>query len=263
MTIFSMNNLASEIWNRRSLILLLALNDLKLRYRNSVLGFFWTFLEPLLLLSVLYFVFSNIFRGSIEHYPLFILMGLILWNTFSRGTSMAMESIILKANLVSQTYLPREVPVISAVLTSFMMTIFEFAVFFLFMGIFRIIPTVTIIVLPLGLLILFILTLGISFGLASLNVYYRDLKSIWQVILQAGFFLTPIFYSMDLVPQNIKTIISSSPFAYLLDLTRSATIYNEWPSGNGIAYLLILVSVISIISYIIFKKLDKRIIEEL
>jgi len=96
----------SVIWEKRSLIFLLSFTDVKLRYRNSFLGFFWSFLEPLLMLAVLYFVFSNIFKSNIENYPLFLLLGLIIWYMFSRATTMGMTSLTDKSNIIKQITLP-------------------------------------------------------------------------------------------------------------------------------------------------------------
>lgn len=252
-----------EVWSRRSLIITLAFTDLKLRYRNSVLGFSWSFLEPLLMLTVLYLVFTNIFKGTIEHYPLFLLLGLITWNMFSRGTHMGMDSILNKAGLVSKTYLPREVVVVSGVLTSFFMMLLEMIVFFIFMVGFQVIPADTVIILPLMLPLLFILTLGVSLALSSLYVYFRDIRSIWTVVLQTGFFLSTVMYKIDIFPKSIRPIISLNPLIPFIDTLRDATIYAKWPDANNMAYLVVVVFAVFAIGYAIFKRLDRRIIEEL
>jgi len=257
------NKTFNEIWIRRSLIFNIALGDLKLRYRNSVLGFFWSFLEPLLIMTVLYFVFSNLFKADIENFPLYILLGLIMWNMFSRGTTMGLDSIITKAGLVGQTYLPREVVVISAVLTSFLMMLLEIIVFFFFMVAFQVIPTVTLVMLPPMIIIVFLMTLGMSFALSVLNVYYRDLRSIWGVILTAGFFATPIIYSLEMISDEIRSIISLNPLVPLLEISRGATIYNYWPGDFEITYLLTTTFVVLVLGYAVFKRLDKKIVEEL
>ena len=252
-----------EVWSRRSLIITLAITDLKLRYRNSVLGFSWSFLEPLLMLTVLYLVFTNIFKGTIEHYPLFLLLGLITWNMFGRGTHMGMESILGKAGLVSKTYLPREVVVVSGVLTSFFMMLLEMMVFFIFMIGFQVIPASTIVIMPLMFVLLFILTLGVSLALSSLYVYFRDIKSIWTVVLQAGFFLSTIMYKIDIFPKSVRPIISLNPMIPFVDSLRDVTIYAKWPDANSMAYLIFIVFAVLFVGYAIFKRLDRRIIEEL
>jgi len=257
------NKTFNEIWARRSLIYNIAMGDLKLRYRHSVLGFFWSFLEPLLLMTVLYFVFSTLFKADIDNFPLYLLLGLIMWNMFSRGTTMGLDSIISKAGLVGQTYLPREVVVISAVLTSFLMMLFEFIIFFIFMLAFQVFPTVTLVMLPPMIILVFLLALGVSFALSVLNVYYRDLRSIWGVIMLAGFFATPIFYSLETLPEDIRSIISLNPIVTILEISRGATIFNYWPGGFEIAYLLTVTFVVLVGGYAVFKRLDKKIVEEL
>lgn len=256
-------NTFNQIWKRRSLIITLAVSDLNLRYRNSVLGFFWSFLEPLLIMTVLYFVFSTIFKADIENYPLYLLLGLIMWNMFSRGTTMGIDSIIMKEGLVSQTYLPREVVVISGVLTSFIMMLLELIIFFIFMFAFQVLPTITFVMLPLMIAIIFLLTLGMSFALSSLNVFYRDLRSIWSVVLTAGFFATPIIYSLDMLSDEIRSYLSLNPIVPILETARGATIYDSWPSSFEMTYLLIITAIVFFVGYAIFKRLDKRIVEEL
>ena len=127
-----------ELWSYRDLIIRLAWSDFKLRYKSSALGFFWSLLEPLLMLVVLYVVFSNLMRIQVEHYQLFLLLGIILWNFFDRGTSMSILGIIGKPSLVQKVYFPRDILVISTCITALMMTALEFVVFMIFMVIFRV-----------------------------------------------------------------------------------------------------------------------------
>ena len=122
-----------ELYRYRDLILRLAWSDFKLRYKSSALGFFWSLLEPLLMLVVLYVVFSNLMRIQVEHYQLFLLLGIILWNFLDRGTSMSIWGIVGKPSLVQKVYFPRDILVISTCITALMMTALEFVVFIIFM----------------------------------------------------------------------------------------------------------------------------------
>ena len=120
-----MNSRFDDLWQKRSLIINFAVSDLKIKYKNSILGFGWTFLEPLLLLTVLYFVFTNVFQSDIEHYPLFILLGLILYGMLQKGTDLGLNSLASKSGLLTQVYFPREIPAISATITVSLMLMFE------------------------------------------------------------------------------------------------------------------------------------------
>ena len=178
-----MKNKNSSIPNKKSLIWDFAIYDLKMRYRNSVLGFFWTILEPLLLLSVLYIVFTNVFETSIENFPLYLLLGLIMWNMVVRGTQTAIHSISSRAGLLTQIYIPHDVPAISASLTSLIMLAFEMIIFGIFLVIFQFIPPITILVLPLILILEFFLVLGLALPLSVLNVRLKDIQFVWNVMV--------------------------------------------------------------------------------
>lgn len=258
-----MNNTYKKIWQRRSLIYSFAISDLKIRYRNSVLGFFWTFLEPLLMLTVLYLVFTNLFKSQIEHFPLYILLGIIMWNMFSRGTNIGLIGIISRSNILTQIYLPLQIPAISAAITSLLMLCFELIVFGVFMAIFHVIPSYTIVFLPLILFLEFLLVLGISLPLSTLNVRYRDVQFVWAVILQVGFFLTPIFYKLDILPEYVQKVLYFSPMVHIVNIARDVTIYNSLPTIESVQIAIISVAVIFSISYIVFKKFHNRVMEEL
>lgn len=255
-------NFITDIWQRRSLIILFALNDVKLRYRNSVLGFLWTFLEPLLMLSVLYFVFTNVFKNTIQDYPLYLLLGLITWYMFTRATSAGLTSLLDKAAIIQKVYFRREIIVISSCLSAFFMMCFEFVAFAVFVVVFQFKPTITIFLLPLVMIDLFVLSLGISLILSIFNVYFRDIKFIWQVFIQAGFFLSPIFYKLDIFPENIRWILNLNPMISILNISRDVVLYNTLPDLNSTAYLIGITAIILGIGVAIFRIKEKHIVEE-
>ena len=258
-----MSNLLTEIWQRRSLVILFALNDVKLRYRNSVLGFLWTFLEPLLMLSVLYFVFTNIIKSDIENYPLYLLLGLIVWYMFSRATTMGLSSLLDRSSIIQKVYFRREIVVVSSCLTALIMMTFEFAAFMVFAVVLQFIPPLTAILLPFLLIDLFILSLGISLLLSVLNVYFRDIRFIWQVLLQAGFFLSPIIYKLDMFPENIRKILEINPLVPILDVTHNLVLYGSLPTINSAGYIIGCTVILFVIGLVVFKIKSKRLVEEL
>lgn len=258
-----MNNVIVNIWNYRHLIIKLAIGDFKLRYKNSVLGFLWSLIEPLLMLAVSYIVFSYFMKMNVEYYQLFLLAGIISWNMLARGTSMGLNSILGKPGLVNKVYFPREILIISSCITALLMTLLEFIVFGIFMIIFKVMPTMTIIYFPIILFIQFILVLGISFGLASLNVYYRDVQYIWAVILQAGFFATPILYPISIIPEKYVWIIKLNPMTSVIDMLRGSMIYSVVPIFRDMIFVIISSLLILIIGYMIFLNLEPRFAEEI
>jgi lipopolysaccharide transport system permease protein len=246
----------ANLWNYRYLIKRLALSDFKLRYKNSVLGFFWSLLEPLLMLLVLYVVFAHLFPSVEENFHLFLLLGIVSWDFFTKGTSMGLNSIIGKPSLIRQVYIPREVLVLSSCLTALMMAALEFCVFAIFMAFSNVIPTLTIIYFPVIFLILFILIFGISLALGALNTYYRDIQYIWAVLLQAGFFASGVFFKISKFPENIRDILLLNPIARIIIIMRESMLYNMVPSTGDLVFCLVAALAFLLIGYMIFTKLE-------
>lgn len=253
----------NELKKRKSLMWDFAVTDIKIRYRNSVLGFTWTFLEPLLLLAVLYFVFTNIFKAEIENFPLYLLLGIVTYGAFSRGTTFALNSISNRAGILSQVYFPREIISTSTTITTVIMFAFEFIAFGVFVVAFQFVPPITILVFPLILIMLFVLIFGLALPLSVLNVYYKDVQFIWGVVLHAGFFAVPIFYSLDRFPEEVKNIIMLNPMAQIIDMSHNVVLYGILPSIENVLYTVSVITVIFFVGYFIFKRLDSRVIEEL
>jgi len=252
-----------ELLGYKDLILRLAWSDFKLRYKNSVLGFFWSLLEPLLMLLVLYVVFSHLMRIQVEHYQLFLLLGIITWNFLDRGTSMGIFGIIGKPSLVQKVYFPRDVLIISACTTALMMTMLEFLVFVAFMAIFRVAPTGTILYFPLIFIFLFVLVYGLSLALSALNVYFRDVQFIWRVVLQAGFFATPILYPITIFPANLQRVVMANPMARIITMSRDCILYRTAPAPSDLAYVAVAAVLVLLAGYIIFDRLEPRFAEEI
>ena len=190
------------LWSYRDLIIRLAWSDFKLRYKSSALGFLWSLLEPLLMLLVLYVVFTNLMRVQVEYYQLFLLLGIVLWNFMSRGTTMSIWGIIGKPSLVQKVYFPRDILILSTCITALMMTLLEFVVFIIFMAVFRVMPGISIAYFPILFVFEFLIILGLSLALSALNVYFRDVQFIWAVVIQIGFFATPIIYPNNYISRK-------------------------------------------------------------
>ncbi|MSP11741.1 MAG: ABC transporter permease [Chloroflexi bacterium] len=193
----------SELSHYHELISNLVVRDLKVRYKNSVLGFLWSLVNPMLMMLVFTIVFGIMLSNQdIPNYPVFLLCGILPWNFFSTALSGAIQSIVNNAQLVKKVYFPREVLPISTVLANLVNFLLALLVLFAMMLIFRIPLTIWAILLPVVILIQVIFTLGLGFFLATLNVFYRDTSVIMEVLLLAWFFLTPIFYNVDILPAH-------------------------------------------------------------
>jgi len=246
----------NELWSYRDLVLRLAWSDFKLRYKSSALGFFWSLLEPLLMLLVLYVVFSNLMRIQVEHYQLFLLLGIILWNFLDRGTTMSIWGIVGKPSLVQKVYFPRDILVISTCITALMMTALEFVVFIIFMVIFRVMPEWTVVYFPILFVFEFLMILGLSMTLSALNVYFRDVQFIWRLVVQVGFFATPILYPITIFPEDIRGIVMLNPMAQIITMMRDCTLYGISPEPVILAYEAVCTLILLLLGYAIFARLE-------
>ena len=192
----------NELLRYRELIENLVMRDLKVRYKGSVLGFLWSLLNPLLLMVVFTVVFTLLApNAAIPKFPAFLLCALLPWNFFSSSMVGAVNSIVGNGHLIKKVYFPREILPISAVMSSFANFVLALPVLFLFLALFRIPFTVWLVYLPVIMAVQVVFVIGVALLLATLNVYYRDTAVILEVLLQAWFFLTPIFYPAEIVPE--------------------------------------------------------------
>jgi lipopolysaccharide transport system permease protein len=250
-----------ENWN---LIKELTWSDFKLRYNSSILGFLWSFIKPLLMLTILYIVFSLLIKIKIENYALFLLLGIILWNFFYESTTISMNNMLAKRNLIKNVYFKRKVLVISSCLNALIALIFNLIIFLIIASVVK----VRISLIPIGVLIsmvlvLFIISLGISYILSSFYVKYRDLTHIWDVFLQLGFFITPIAYSTSIIPQRYLFSYMLNPLARILTYSREAMFYELYPSLLGFFSIIVFSLIVYFIGLVIYKKRSKYFAEEI
>ena len=169
-----MTSISEEMWKFKGILFNFAISDLKIRYRNSVLGLVWSLIEPLLMLGVLFFVFSTMFKFEIENFPIYLLLGIICYNFFKNGTTFALNSLTNRSALMTQIYFPRSIPGLSSGFTAAIMLVLELVVLGIFMVVLQFTPPITILILPLILALQFLLVLGISLPLSVINVKFMD-----------------------------------------------------------------------------------------
>lgn len=246
-----------------SLIKKISFIDFKLRFNSSVLGFAWSLLNPLLMLTVLFIVFSVLLKSPVKHYSLFVLLGIISWNFFSIGTMNGMVSVLNKASLIKKVNFKKEILVFASCLTSFYCFLLNLVVFFIMMLISGVQFQLTNLYYLISLLSLFIQTLGISFFLSAFYTKFRDLNEIWSVLLQAGFFLAPIIYPISLIPESYIRFYFLNPFSRILTESRKLLISNTPTTVRFVGITFIMSLIIFLVGYIVFKLREPKMVEEL
>lgn len=249
-----MLELVSILYRFRELIWALALKELKIRYKRSVLGFLWALLNPALLMIVLTFVFSHILVIQLHHYAIFLLSVLLPWTFLSQSLSYAAESIVGNADLIKKIAIAKLIFPVAAVvsnLINLLLSLIPLAAVVLIMGH----PFYwTWLYLPIPLLALTIFTLGGTFFFATANVYYRDVAHILQILLQAWFYATPILYEITLFPARYRWVFKLNPVLYVLNGFRLSVYYGLLPQLQSIVASFVCAFLSLAIGFAVFRK---------
>jgi ABC-type polysaccharide/polyol phosphate export permease len=223
-----MRNRLLELVRFRDLIVNLVARDLRVRYKNSVLGIFWSWLNPLFMMVVYTVVFTIMQPGDVgistSQFPAFVLCALLPWNLFSASVTQSVGSIVENANLVKKVYFPREILPLAVVLSSLVNFCISLLVLIPIMLLLQVPITLWILLVPVIVLIQFLFTMGVSFLLSTLNVFYRDTKVIIEVVMMAWLFVTPVFYPINTLPKGYEI------FGLVIDVHRWTRILNPMAS---------------------------------
>src|SRR3954447_1964357 len=238
----------------RELIWALALKELKIRYKRSVLGFLWALLNPLLLMLVLTVVFSNLMGSKIPHYAIFLLSVLLPWTFFSQSLAYAAESIVGNADLIKKVRIAKSIFPLAAVasnMINLLLSLIPLVLIILVMGH----PFhLTWLFLPVPLIALTLFTTGATFFFATANVYYRDVAHILQVVLQVWFYVTPILYSIDIFPAHYRWLFRLNPMIFVLNGFRLSVYYGMLPTAQSVVASFACGLVALVIGFEVFRR---------
>jgi lipopolysaccharide transport system permease protein len=269
-----------ELVASRELLLNLTGRELKGKYNRSVLGWTWSLVNPLATMAIFLVVFRLFLKvpvpegepSGLQNFAFYLLCGLLAWNMFSNGLSTGMGSLLANGNLIKKVYFPREVLVLSTVLSWLVSGAVEFSVLaitLLIAGNF-VLPW-----LPLVIVLLLIQTLmvfGVALVLSVVNVYFRDVQHLLGIALQLWFYATPIVYPLSLVPNRaelwgmsvpVRSIYDLNPMVKLVEAYRDALYDLRFPPAADVAYILVFTGLCLVIGFAVFRKLEPRLAEEL
>lgn len=256
-----------ELWSYRSLLWMLVVRELKVRYRSSVLGVAWSFLQPLGMMVVMTFVFTVIASAppNIPHYNVFVLSGLLAWNFFSAAVVTATGSVVANSALVKKVYFPRLILPASAVISS--MVNFLFA-----LPMWAVVAIVsghpiysTLLLLPFVIVLQLIFCLGLSLLLSTLNVFYRDTQFILELSMLALFFLTPIWYDINNAPQPEAGlwVRRLNPVASLVNIYQDLMYWGRSTDLDFVLRTAVTAVAFLLVGYTVFRRFSPRFGEEL
>lgn len=265
-----------RVWNKRNRVLLkeLAKTDFKLRYQGSVLGYLWALLRPLMLFAILYIVFARLLKigGDIPHYAVYLLTGTVLWNFFVECSSQGIQAVLSRGDLIRKISFPRYIIVVSSTLTAVINVCINLVVVVVFAFLNGVSPTWSWLLVPPLLLELYLLALGVSFLLGSINVKYRDISSIWEVLLQAIFYCVPILYPISMVATTsvfAAKILLLNPIAQVVQDIRWSLITHEtvtttsFVGGWGVIFAVSVVLILLLFGALTFRRRSHYFAEEI
>lgn len=252
-----------EIWGYRDLIYTFVIRDLKVRYRGSVLGFLWSFLDPLINALVLYVIFTFLFARGIENFAVFLLIGILPWNLFASSIGQGSRVIMENGSLIKKIRLPREVFPIATVLANLVHFFFAFLVLVLFLVIFRVPFNFSAwLFLPIVFVLLTFFNLAAALFASSISVYFRDFPYIVDSVLRIFYFATPVFYSLDFIPERFHTAYLLNPLASAIIALREIFLEGKVPGGAPLVLLAAVALPALIVSWFVFDRLEKGFAEQ-
>ena len=253
-----------ELYQYREMIFSLIRKDLRGRYKGSVLGFLWTFLNPLLQLVVYTIVFSTFFPTNIDQFYIFLFVGLVPWLFFNTSLVGGSTSIVTQENLIKKIYFPRQVLPISYVTSAFVNMLLTFIVIFavlLLSGFGFNLQALW--MLPIVMLVEYILALGIAMLTSALTVYFRDLEYILGIVAMLWMYLTPILYEIDTIPEQYRGLVYINPMTGVILCYKDILYYKHFPDLDNIILAFGMGIFFLIVGFVTFNKMQKHFVEEL
>ncbi|MCI9570863.1 MAG: ABC transporter permease [Lachnospiraceae bacterium] len=256
--------LLRELYDYREMIFSLVQRDLKGRYKGSLLGFLWTFLNPLLQLCVYTLVFSVIMRNGIEDFYLFLFVALVPWMFFSACVASAAGLIRAQQDMVKKIYFPREVLPVAFVTSQFINMFYSLLVVLAVLMIAgKGINIFAVLSLPIIMVIEYVMALGIALITSAITVYFRDMEYLLGIITMAWQFLTPIFYSVDMVPARLMPVFNLNPMTSVIIAYRDILYYKQLPKMETLIQAIICGILLLAAGLFVFGRLKRHFAEEL
>ena len=250
-----------RVWEKyKFLIKQLILRDFKTKYKRSVLGYIWSFLNPLLSMIVQYIVFSTIFKSDIDNFPVYLLSGIILFNFFADAVSQGLVAIVANSSLITKVYVPKYIYPVTKVFSTSINLLISIIPLFIIMLLTKENFTKAIFLLPFPILCLLVFSIGLSLVLCSAMVFFRDTQYLWGILNLAWTYATPIFYPANIIPEKYVFIQKLNPLFHYISFVRTLLIAGESPAAIEYFYCMMFSLIMLLIGIIIFKKTQDKFI---
>lgn len=214
----------------RPLLKELVIRDIKVRYRHSILGMIWTVLNPLMMMIILSLVFSNLFKVTIDNFPVYVMIGQIVFNCNSEATTLGMNAMVWNAALIKKVYIPKYLFPLSNVISCIVNFGFAFIALLLVMLFTGAQFHITMLTIWIPMLYLVAFSYGLSLILCAINVFFRDMQHLYSVFVTAWMYLSVVFYSIEIIPDNLRGVIQWNPMYQYISFFRQIIMEGTFPS---------------------------------
>lgn len=241
----------------------LTAREIKRKYARSYLGIVWSVLNPLLSMAVLSLIFSQLFRRSIENYPIYYLTGYILWQTFTGATNAAMTTLADNKMLLLKVKFPMDIFILTRVYTALINLGYSLIAYVAMLIVFRVTPKWTMLISPFIILCLMVFALGISYILATAYVFFGDIKHLYSVVLTLWMYCSAIFYPIEQLQGIIRVVILNNPLYTYIHCLRKAVMYGAFPNTTEYLQMILWATGIYGLGYLVFRKSRNRILQKI
>ena len=256
----SVMKMVHEVVATRAVVHQLVRQHLILRYRRTVLGYFWTLINPLLMMSITALVFANLFHMDLKTFAIFMFAGMVPWNFFSNVVTQSASCLILNEGLIKKIYLPKIIFPLSVSIGILVDSILSLGALFIIILVIGGSPSWSLLFLPFAYILVFVFSFGIGLIAAVLTVFFRDLQHVIGIAMQALFFLTPIIYDKTAILGHFGTLLRLNPMTHFIDLFRMPIRYGQMPDVNTIIIATVLSLVSLLVGFWFFLKQENRIV---
>ena len=256
---YTMMFVLQGVWERYGfLIKQLVSRDFKTKYKRSVLGYLWSFLNPLMTMMVQYIIFSQLFKSDIENFPIYLLSGIVLFGFFTEGVGQGLTAILANASLITKVYVPKYIYPVTKVVSCSINLFISLIPLMLVVLLTGQKITKAIILLPFPLICLLVFCIGMSFMLSTSEVFFRDTQYLWGVVTLAWTYATPLFYPENIIPDRFRFIQTYNPMYHFIKFTRTVLIEGISPAPEEYLYCLLFAFGTLAIGAAVFKKFQNR-----
>lgn len=203
--------------------------EIKRKYARSYLGILWSVLNPLLTMAVLSMIFSTMFKRSIENFPIYLLTGQILWQMFTGATNSAMDALVDNKSLLTKVKLPKQIFPLSRIYTALVNLGYSLVAYICMLMLFRIKPSITMIIVPVVILLLLLFSIGIGYILSIVYVFFADIKYFYSIILTLWMYMSALFYPVENLNPQMQMIVNANPVYCYIRAMRGGVMYGQWP----------------------------------